>query len=160
MFLLFLIPCFYCCEWLFHFLLCKAFWITTVYEMCYINKLALPCLAYFEVPNRIQGHVCTNVEIWKKVQYKVWLSRRSRESVCWRGTIFGTSLCMMRKQGNMSKLNTCLKCSDYSPCRNVHWRPITKLDVLFIVSTVTTAIETKICHDFIDMGNKTVCNSL
>ncbi len=40
-----LIPCFYCCEWLFHFLLCKALWITTVYEMCYINKLALPCLA-------------------------------------------------------------------------------------------------------------------
>ncbi len=38
--------CFYCCEWLFHFLLCKALWITTVYEMCYINKLALPCLAY------------------------------------------------------------------------------------------------------------------
>ncbi len=43
--LLFLTPCFYCCEWLFHFLLCKALWITTVYEMCYINKLALPCLA-------------------------------------------------------------------------------------------------------------------
>ncbi len=43
-FLLFLIPCFYCCEWLFHFLLCKALWITTVFEMCYINKLALPCL--------------------------------------------------------------------------------------------------------------------
>ncbi len=41
--LLFLTPCFYCCEWLFHFL-CKALWITTVYEMCYINKLALPCL--------------------------------------------------------------------------------------------------------------------
>ncbi len=38
MFLLLLI--FY--EWLFHFLLCKALWITTVYEMCYINKLALP----------------------------------------------------------------------------------------------------------------------
>ncbi len=30
--------------WLFHFLLCKALWIPTVYEMCYINKLALPCL--------------------------------------------------------------------------------------------------------------------
>ncbi len=44
LFLLFLIPCFYCCEWLFHFLLCKALLITTVYEMCYINKLALPCL--------------------------------------------------------------------------------------------------------------------
>ncbi len=27
------------------FLLCKALWITIVYEMCYINKLALPCLA-------------------------------------------------------------------------------------------------------------------
>ncbi len=27
--------------YLFHFLLCKALWITTVYEMCYINKLAL-----------------------------------------------------------------------------------------------------------------------
>ncbi len=39
--LLFLTPCFYCCEWLLHFL-CKALWITTVYEMCYINKLALP----------------------------------------------------------------------------------------------------------------------
>ncbi len=35
---------FYCCEWLFHFLLCKALWITTVYEMCYTNKLALPML--------------------------------------------------------------------------------------------------------------------
>ncbi len=35
---------YYCCEWLFHFL-CKALWITTVYEMCYINKLAVPCLA-------------------------------------------------------------------------------------------------------------------
>ncbi len=43
--LLFLTPCLYCCEWLFHFLLCKALWITTVYEMCYINNLALPCLA-------------------------------------------------------------------------------------------------------------------
>ncbi len=29
-----------------HFLLCKALWITNVYEMCYTNKLALPCLAY------------------------------------------------------------------------------------------------------------------
>ncbi len=38
-------PCFYCCEWLFHFLLCKALWITTVYEMCYTNNLpCLPCL--------------------------------------------------------------------------------------------------------------------
>ncbi len=36
---------FLCCEWLFHFLLCKALWITNVYEMCYTNKLALPCLA-------------------------------------------------------------------------------------------------------------------
>ncbi len=27
--------------WLFYFLLCKALWITIVYEMCYINKLAL-----------------------------------------------------------------------------------------------------------------------
>ncbi len=45
--LLFLTPCFYCCEWLFHFLLCKALWITTVYEMCYTNKLALPCLLHF-----------------------------------------------------------------------------------------------------------------
>ncbi len=39
-------PCCYCCdyyfEWLFHCLLYKALWITTVYEMCYINKLALP----------------------------------------------------------------------------------------------------------------------
>ncbi len=40
--LLFLTSCFYCCEWLFHFLLCKALWITNVYEMCYTNKLALP----------------------------------------------------------------------------------------------------------------------
>ncbi len=39
--LLFSTPCFYCCEWLFYFLLCKALWITTVYEMCYTNKLAL-----------------------------------------------------------------------------------------------------------------------
>ncbi len=44
--LLFLTSCFYCCEWLFHILLCKALWITNVYEMCYTNKLALPCLAY------------------------------------------------------------------------------------------------------------------
>ncbi len=44
-------PCFYCCEWLFHFLLCKALWITTVYEMCYTNKLALPCLSD-EIPIR------------------------------------------------------------------------------------------------------------
>ncbi len=43
--LLFLTPCFYCCEWLFHFL-CKALWITNVYEMCYTNKLALPCLIW------------------------------------------------------------------------------------------------------------------
>ncbi len=28
--------------WLFYFLLCKAIWITIMYEMCYINKLALP----------------------------------------------------------------------------------------------------------------------
>ncbi len=26
----------------YHFLLCKALWIATEYEMCYINKLALP----------------------------------------------------------------------------------------------------------------------
>ncbi len=28
--------------WLCYFLLCKALWITIVYDMCYINKLALP----------------------------------------------------------------------------------------------------------------------
>ncbi len=27
---------------LFYFLLCKALWITILYEMCYTNKLALP----------------------------------------------------------------------------------------------------------------------
>ncbi len=32
--------------YLFRFLLCKALWITTVYEMCYINKLALPCRSH------------------------------------------------------------------------------------------------------------------
>ncbi len=47
--------CFYCCEWLFHFLLCKALWINTVYEMCYINKLALPCLAYVCLCVRAKG---------------------------------------------------------------------------------------------------------
>ncbi len=41
----FFIPCFYYnYECLFHLFLCKTLWITTVYEMCYINKLALPCL--------------------------------------------------------------------------------------------------------------------
>ncbi len=52
-----LTPCFYCCEWLFHFLLCKALWITNVYEMCYTNKLALPCLAYV----RPLGTACCRV---------------------------------------------------------------------------------------------------
>ncbi len=34
--------------WLFHSLLCKALWITTVYEMCYTNKLALPSCCSLE----------------------------------------------------------------------------------------------------------------
>ncbi len=29
-------------EWPFHFLLCKALLITTVYEICFINILSLP----------------------------------------------------------------------------------------------------------------------
>ncbi len=41
---IYIITCFFRC--LFHFLLCKALWINTVYEMCYINKLALPCLIF------------------------------------------------------------------------------------------------------------------
>ncbi len=44
--LLFFYPYFFLlwlfCLWLFYFLLCKALWITTVYEMCYINKLPVP----------------------------------------------------------------------------------------------------------------------
>ncbi len=46
----FKIPCFiifnslFLLLWMIISLLCKALWITTVYEMCFINKLALPCL--------------------------------------------------------------------------------------------------------------------
>ncbi len=38
----FIIDCFYYYLYLFYLLLFKAPWITTVYEMCYINKLPLP----------------------------------------------------------------------------------------------------------------------
>ncbi len=67
--LLFLIPCFYCCEWLFHFLLCKALWITTVYEMCYINKLALPCLTIVS-DCHINHHFC--VCPTKSIMWHIW----------------------------------------------------------------------------------------
>ncbi len=51
--------------WLFHFLLCKALWIPTVYEMCYINKLASPCL-YIQMNQ-------TGISVYLNTQPCIWI---------------------------------------------------------------------------------------